>query len=399
MGSTPDTAVPRLIVVDDTDPLIQYSPSSAFSLDSEGKLDGQGYGGPVFNRTLTGTSTNGSFTYNFNGTFVRTIVAAEGLYGWNCSVDDHVIASFDVDIPQVTNYIACDSAGLLEGSTSEHTLGVNFFFFPTSPSNSSLWLDSIQYQPLPSNPLDAATLRIDGSDTSIIYNNVSGGWFESFGANATDNAATSVNFIFNVNTGNPFVRNASPAFYSLDGNSTSFDLPGSMQTVNSGGNFSNILNWPLFTATGLPASQNNMEIAPSPNGTLNPQFLVIDYFIVRTNPSTKSGGASTRVSAIVGGVIGGVVGLAALLLALYFFCIRRRHFQHYSNRGTVPDFGAVTQYPSLSTFSPDALYTTKRAQSSGVQRGVDRRGEAIPQTDSGVRLPPLDEVPPIYTEY
>ncbi|KAJ4496650.1 hypothetical protein C8R41DRAFT_980144 [Lentinula lateritia] len=220
------------------------------------------------------------------------------------------------------NYIACDSAGLLDGSTSEHTLGVNFFFFPTSPSNSSLWLDSIQYQPLPSNPLDAVTLQIDGSDPSIIYNNVSGGWFESFGANATDNAATSVNFIFNVNTGNPFVKNASPAFCSLNGNSTSFDLPGSMQTVNSGGNFSNILNWPLFTATGLPASQNNMEIAPSPNGTLDPQYLVIEYFIVRTNPSTKSGGASTQVSAIVGSVIGGVVGIAALLLALYFFCIR-----------------------------------------------------------------------------
>lgn len=124
-------------------------------------------------------------------------MAAEGLYGWNCSVDDHVIVSFDVDTPQVMNYIACDSAGLLDGSTSEHTLGVNFFFFPTSPSNSSLWLDSIQYQPLPSNPLDAVTLQIDGSDPSIIYNNVSGGWFESFGANATDNAATSVNFIFN----------------------------------------------------------------------------------------------------------------------------------------------------------------------------------------------------------
>ncbi|KAJ4487187.1 hypothetical protein C8J55DRAFT_558248 [Lentinula edodes] len=334
MGSTPDTAVPRLIVVDDTDPLIQYSPSSAFFLDSEGKLDGQGYGGPVFNRTLTGTSTNGSFTYNFNGTFVRTIVAAEGLYGWNCSVDDHIIASFNVDTPQVTNYIACDSAGLLEGSTSEHTLGY-----------------TISTRPLPSNPLDAVTLRIDGSDTSIIYNNVSGGWFESFGANATDNAATSVNFTFNgtsvslfsVNTGNPFVKNASPAFYSLDGNSTSFDLPGSMQTVNSGGNFSNIFNWPLFTATGLPASQNNMEIAPSPNGTLDPQSLVIDYFIVRTNPSTKSGSASTRVSAIVGSVIGGVVGIAALLLALYFFCIRKRHFQYDSNSGTVPNFGAVTQ--------------------------------------------------------
>lgn len=69
--TTPDTAVPRLVVVDDTDPSIQYTPSTAFSKDSAGKLDGQGYGGPVFNHTLTGlsgTSNNGSLTFSFNGT-------------------------------------------------------------------------------------------------------------------------------------------------------------------------------------------------------------------------------------------------------------------------------------------------------------------------------------------
>ena len=63
--TTPDTAVPRLIVVDDTDPSIRYS--GAFSLDSTGLLDNQGFGGPAFNRTITGTTTNGTLSYNFKG--------------------------------------------------------------------------------------------------------------------------------------------------------------------------------------------------------------------------------------------------------------------------------------------------------------------------------------------
>ncbi|KAJ4483605.1 hypothetical protein J3R30DRAFT_1807771 [Lentinula aciculospora] len=356
MTSTPDTAVPRLVVVDDTDPLIQYSPSSAFSLDSEGKLDGQGYGGPVFNHTLTGTTTNGSFTYNFKGTFVRAMLAAEGLYGWNCTVDNHVITSFDVDTPQVTNYIACDSAGTLAGSTNEHALGVNFFFFPDSPSNSSIWLDSIQYQPLPSDPLDALTLRIHNSDPSVTYSNSSGGWsFQGINSNATDITGTSMGLAFNgtsaslysVNFGDPAQFNASTAFYTVDGDSTDFDLPGSAKTANSRGNFTNISNWPLFTTPDLSATQHNLNVATSYNSSTEPQYLAIEYFIIQTNPANSSstegssnstGVGSTpaaslddhkpAVGAIVGGILGGIVGLAVLVLGLFLFRRRRKNGQY-----------------------------------------------------------------------
>ncbi|KIK61277.1 hypothetical protein GYMLUDRAFT_593782 [Collybiopsis luxurians FD-317 M1] len=231
---TPDTVVPRLVVVDDTDPTIRYS--GAFSPDSTGMLDTQGYGGPVFNRTITGTKTNASLSYNFKGSFVRAMVAATGLYSWNCSVDNQLIFSFTVNTSQVTNYIACDSAGILADSTNEHTLNVNFFFPTESPPNSSLWLDSIQYQPLPSDPLDAVTLRVHNSDPSVSYSNSSGGWtYQGFGSNGTDIAGTSVTFnfkgtsvsLYTVNFGYPTDYNSAAAIYNIDGSVTDFDLPAS----------------------------------------------------------------------------------------------------------------------------------------------------------------------------
>ncbi|KAJ4483573.1 hypothetical protein J3R30DRAFT_1802031 [Lentinula aciculospora] len=423
--TTPDTAVPRLVVVDDTDASIQYSPSSAFSKDSAGKLNGQGYGGPVFNRTLTGlsgTSNNGSLSYSFNGTFVRAMVAAEGIYGWYCNVDDHLITSFTVDTSQVTNYIACDSEGTLSGTTSEHTLVVNFFFYPDSPSTSSLWLDSIHYQPLPSNPLDAVTLRVHNSDPSVTYSNSSGGWsFQGLNSNATDLTGTSMSLAFNgtsatlysVNFGSPTEYNATTAFYTLDGKSTDFDLPGSTTTANSGGNFTNISNWPLFTVPNLSASQHNLNVATSYNSTPYPQYLSIEYFIIQTNPanssstegssnstgvgsgSGESSSHSTPVGAIVGGVVGGVVGLAAIILAIFFFRRRRSNAQYHSagmldlssgaplaghygpdSAGLIinspPPMQSASSSDHPSSFFPDALYhdETSPQQSPSVVSNV-----------------------------
>lgn len=42
---TPDTEVPRLIMVDDTDPSIEYSPPTGFTRDLTGTLDKMGQGG------------------------------------------------------------------------------------------------------------------------------------------------------------------------------------------------------------------------------------------------------------------------------------------------------------------------------------------------------------------
>ncbi|KAF9075661.1 hypothetical protein BDP27DRAFT_1358816 [Rhodocollybia butyracea] len=361
--TTPDAAVPRLVVVDDTDPNIRYSPSNAFSLDSKGTLDGLGWGGKVFNQTVTGTTVNASLSYTFNGTFVRAMVAGEGAsYAWNCSVDGHTITSFLVDTTQVTNYIACDSAGTLQGTTGQHTLDVNFYFPPNANSTStqSLWLDSIQYQPLASDPLDSVTLRIHNSDPSVRYANSSGGWFwQGAQTNATDRTGTSMDFSFNGSSvtlytvvfGNETeVFNANTAFYSLDGNSTFFDLPGSMISASTG-NFTNIQNYPLFTVSNLSPSPHDIEVATSYNASTFPQYLAIDYFLIKTNPhnssspespgnsssgsngsssnSSNSGSSHKNIAAIAGGTVAGVAGLAALFLVI-FFLVRRQKERKYS---------------------------------------------------------------------
>ncbi|KIK66447.1 hypothetical protein GYMLUDRAFT_157628, partial [Collybiopsis luxurians FD-317 M1] len=194
-----------------------------------------------------------TFVLLLKGSFVRVVIASIGSGTWICMVDNHLMANFVVNTYQVTNHIACDSAETLAGSADEHTLDIIFNFSPTSPRNSSLWLDSIQYQPLPSDPLDAVTLRVHNSDPSVSYSNSSGAWaYQGIGYNATDKDETSVTFNFNgtsvslysINWGGEC--NPTTAFYSVDEKSTDFDLPGSTRITNTG-HLATVHNWPLFT--------------------------------------------------------------------------------------------------------------------------------------------------------
>lgn len=94
---------------------------------------------------------------------------------WDCTVDGQAIPSFPINNAQLTNFIACDSGKMLSGTTDEHTLDINFWFGQQSSDESTIWLDSIQYQPLPSALLDGVSLRIHNSDPSITYNSI-GAW-------------------------------------------------------------------------------------------------------------------------------------------------------------------------------------------------------------------------------
>ncbi|KAF5392051.1 hypothetical protein D9757_003258 [Collybiopsis confluens] len=358
---TPSTAIPRLVVVDDTDPAIQYFPASAFSLDSQGTLDGQGWGGPAWNKTITGTTTNASFSYVFNasiffstlkGTFVRTILAAQGSsYSWNCAVDDHPIDNFPFNTTQITNYIGCDSGETLQEGL--HTLNVDLHFSPSNDtSTQSIWLDSIEYQPLPEDPLDSVMMRVHNSDPSVTYSNSSGEWSWQGSESNSTAAATSVNFEFNgsfvslysINFGG---YNASPAFYIIDGNSSSdFDLPGST-LINY---YYEILNYPLLTVSNLSESSHNIKVAKAASNNIEyPQWLTISYFVIRTNPaissfSTQPANLSTpddgrvnsnnHVGPIVGGVLGGLVALATLISLIFLYIRRQRQSSH---RGMMPD--------------------------------------------------------------
>ncbi|KAF9075664.1 hypothetical protein BDP27DRAFT_1358818 [Rhodocollybia butyracea] len=466
MAFTRDTLVPRLVVVDDTDPTIRYSPSSAFSLDTTGSLNDLGYGGNVFNQTITGTTVNASFSYTFNGTFVRAMVAGsiEGpqAYGWNCSVDGHTITSFvgGVDPKQVTNYIACDSARTLErGKAGQHTLNVNFYF-PGNTTGPSLWLDSIQYQPLPSDPLDDVTLRIDSSDPSVTYGNMSGGWtWQGDQSNGTQKTKTSMDFAFNgssvtlytVVLSSPSLFNANRAFYSLDGKPTFFDLPGSMIAASIG-NYSDIYNYPLFTVSNLSISPHDIEVVTSYNSSTSPQYLAIDYFLIKTNPlnssspetagnSSSSGTGSSSSSSstptstpshgfshgsshknigdIIGGAVAGVAGLGALFLLLLWL-VRRQKGRKYSgtmltHTGSSPSHRfRVTPFEYVSQLIPAGASKHREALAvqdeqdhrneirGPIRRSKIRRNEIRRHLDSGVRIPSADdvivEIPPTYTQ-
>jgi hypothetical protein len=145
------------------------------------------------------------------------------------------------------------------------------------------------------------------------------------------------------------VFNANTAFYSLDGNSTFFDLPGSMISASTG-NYTNIQNYPLFTVSNLSPSPHDIEVATSYNASTFPQYLAIDYFLIKTNPhnssspespgnsssgsngpssSSNSGSSHKNIGAIVGGTVAGVAGLAALFLIIFFF-VRRQKERKYS---------------------------------------------------------------------
>ncbi|KAF5384569.1 hypothetical protein D9757_006482 [Collybiopsis confluens] len=342
---TPSTAIPRLVVVDDTDPAIQYSPPSAFSLDSDGTLDELGYGGPVWNKTVTGTTTNSSLSYTFNGTFVRVLVATQGNDShWNCSVDGHLLPSFNSTTTQVTNSVACDSQGLLHGLKGPHTISVNVSFTPQDGLDSgTIWLDSVQYEPLPEDPLDSVMLRVHNSDPAVKYDNSTGGWaWQGVDSNATHSIGTTANFAFNGTSASLYsvifgasnnIFNASSALFTIDGNSSSnVPLPGSVQ-IPSVGTYYNRLNYPLFTVPNLSESlPHNLQLAYAYSGNTNPQYLALDYFMIQTNPTHSLTSTSSdqdvrphnNIGPIVGVVLGAVVGLAACILLFFYFRRRRR---------------------------------------------------------------------------
>jgi len=328
---TPDTEVPRLIMVDDTDPLIEYSPPTVFTQDLTGTLDKMGQGGPVYNSSLTGTSSNSSFSYKFNGTFVRVGLAVE-LEGvatnWDCTVDNQSIPAFQISDTQITNAFACDSGGMLAGTTEEHTLVVNFWFDQPNGSVSMIWLDSIQYQPLPSDPLDGVSVRVHNSDPSVTYNSA-GAWEEAGAAGlpaVPGDTGTNVSFVngagllvnftfigthvslfgvdfahFNTNTASYDIS------YDTGASSTVFNLP-----ELSGNSTSNC---PLFNSLVLSPNQYNLGIVTNDNKTLGTQPLSISYFIVKTN-STNSDNTTTHSGLSPGLAAVIVICVVAILVVL-----------------------------------------------------------------------------------
>lgn len=254
---------------------------------------------------------------------MRVVLAVEpegGATNWNCTVDNQTIPSFPINNAQITNFLACDSGKMLSETTDEHTLVVNFWFDQQSSSNvSMIWLDSIQYEPLPSDPLDGVSMRIHNSDPSVIYSSV-GAWEASEAAGlpvVLGDAGTNVSFAFRTgveadlgylvnftfagmcrssNCDTPLITptlaqpqsyfavygvnyaqfNGSTANYYYGTEGYGFII------LSEGPTPGNIPNYPLFSTIlfALEDSQYNVGITTNDNVTLNPEPLSISYFVV-----------------------------------------------------------------------------------------------------------------------
>ena len=208
----------RLVLVDDTDPNIQYSDSWALAQNTQLST---GTNGPPYQNTLHGTAANhSSFSYSFNGMprWLVCFIAPSLAYGcfsgtqitvlgssittntsatnntsatqdptWECFVDNisigwHISAGTRTE----NNWVLCQS-DLKDG---HHVLTTNVTILHQQP----FWFDQIQYLPSSGVAPANSSVRVDSSDSAIRY---SSGWGEYSGiVNLTQTAGSTVTFDF-----------------------------------------------------------------------------------------------------------------------------------------------------------------------------------------------------------
>ncbi|PPQ69586.1 hypothetical protein CVT25_000960 [Psilocybe cyanescens] len=161
------SAEPRQIIIDDNDSSIVYSPN--WTLESDGEKDSAGNFGPTLRSTLHGTSSNGTFRYQFSGTqisvFGTTNVknSSSGIVdpSWECLIDNNSIGSTPPFLFIENNWNLCSADNLPSGT---HTLTVNTF-----SHGRHFWFDYLQYTPSNVDDLNNALVKVPRTDPDIVY--------------------------------------------------------------------------------------------------------------------------------------------------------------------------------------------------------------------------------------
>ncbi|KAF5345410.1 hypothetical protein D9756_010991 [Leucocoprinus leucothites] len=188
----------RWVVIDDTDPGLDYSGN--WFPDTTGSHDNVGILGPPYLQTLHWTRTDGSVSFQFNGIFDSSsestakdlnIYAGTAIEVWGtndvvnhdtntvptlqCFIDG---ASIDREVPSQfaeNNLKLCGKSGLPDGS---HNLQIQV---KVLSSSQPFWLDQIRYIPSPKMPLDNKIIYIRNNDPAIQFD----AQWRSLGGNAS----------------------------------------------------------------------------------------------------------------------------------------------------------------------------------------------------------------------
>ena len=200
----------RLVLVDDTNPNIQYT--GPWFIAQNTQLD-IGNEGPPFQNTLHGVNINASFSYSFSGMtkWLVYFISLSLIFGhflgsqvivlgtslttnssgtqdptWECFVDN-ISIGWQISEPE-NNWILCQSE--LHLQDGPHVLSVNV----TVSHLQTFWFDLIRYLPSSNVSLENSTVRVDSSDPEVLY---SSGWTESDGiSNSTQTPGSTVTYQF-----------------------------------------------------------------------------------------------------------------------------------------------------------------------------------------------------------
>ncbi|KAF5345412.1 hypothetical protein D9756_010996 [Leucocoprinus leucothites] len=156
----------RWVVIDDTDPDLDYN--GTWFPATTGRQDNVGNFGPPYLDTLRGITTDGSVSFQFNGTAIEVRGTNDVVnFDMNpdptleCFVDGTSLGRETSSEFAENNPRLCGTSGLLDGS---HTLQIQVRM--QSPSR-TFWLDQIRYIPSPTLPLDNKTILIENDDPAI----------------------------------------------------------------------------------------------------------------------------------------------------------------------------------------------------------------------------------------
>ncbi|KAF8886182.1 hypothetical protein BD779DRAFT_1786641 [Infundibulicybe gibba] len=300
---------PQRVIVDDTDPQIQYSGIDQWTLsigESPFPISSNS-NGPPFQNTTHLSSTTSSLSLQFRGSSPQVFGGSPGddlgeKAPYKCYIDDTSIGSILLEASRASNNnLLCDGASFVEGK--EYTLTLNFT--PTVGVQ-PLGFDYITYILSASFPLGSATLLVDGLDPAIAYDPGQQWSVDSLGTSTQINGS-SVTFNF-TGTSVSWIGFTSPIVLSDNANPVLFML---------GASINNLTNQVFFTSPTLNPGPHSLEVTYRGNSSLPP--LTLNHLVIANNVSTPSlqvppvvsastnkPSASAPTGAIVGGVIGGM---------------------------------------------------------------------------------------------